>query len=63
MLLHGAAGANGDPNNQHLSMGISDKYQKPNLLKPLFIVFNTLAYVAYIVTILAFILSRKTSDE
>ena len=46
-----------------MSIGISDKYQKPNLLKPLFIVFNTLAYVAYIVTILAFILSRKTSQD
>ena len=29
------------------------------MLKPLFIIFNTLAYVAYIITILAFILSKK----
>ena len=33
------------------------------MLKPLFIVFNTLAYVAYIITILAFILSRKSNDD
>ena len=42
---------------------IQDKYQKPNLLKPLFIVFNTLAYLAYIITILAFILSKKTTED
>lgn len=38
---------------------MSQDNQKPNLLKPLFIVFNALAYSAYIVTIIAFILSRK----
>ena len=43
--------------------GISDKYQKPNILKPMFIIFNTLAYVAYIITILAFILSKKSTDQ
>ena len=41
---------------------LSDKYQKPNLLKPLFLVFNTLAYIAYIITILAFILSKNHID-
>jgi len=45
-----------------VAIGLSDKYQKPNLLKPLFLIFNTLAYVAYIITILAFILSKKTQD-
>ena len=29
------------------------------MLKPLFIIFNALAYVAYFITILAFILSKK----
>lgn len=43
-------------------MGLSDKYQKPNMLKPLFITLNTLAYAAYIIAFLAFILSKKSSD-
>ena len=43
-------------------MGLSDKYQKPNMLKPLFITFNTLAYSAYIITLLAFILSKNSAD-
>ena len=40
---------------------MSQDSQKTNLLKPLFIIFNALAYTAYIVTIVAFILSRRTS--
>ena len=66
MLLHQNSGnhLDGNPNNQNIAMsGLSDKYQKPNVLKPLFIIFNTLAYVAYIITILAFILSKKSSDQ
>lgn len=46
-----------------MAIGLSERYQKPNLLKPLFIIFNTLAYTAYIITILAFILSRKATTE
>ena len=34
-----------------------------HFLKPLFLIFNGLAYVAYIITILAFILSKKATDE
>jgi len=60
MLLHNSAGGAGDAANQHLALGLSDKYQKPNLLKPLFLIFNTLAYAAYFITVLAFFLSKKT---
>ena len=44
-------------------MGFSDKYQKPNLLKPLFMIFNIVAYVAYLITILTYSLSKKPEDE
>lgn len=44
-------------------MAFSDKYQKPNLLKPLFLVFNIVAYIAYFITILAFSLSKKDDPQ
>ena len=62
MLLHNSSGAHGDQTNPHIAISLSDKYQKPNLLKPLFITFNALAYTAYIITILAFILSRRSNE-
>lgn len=58
--MHG--GPNNDQSDQQKQANddlMSQNNQKPNLLKPLFIVFNALAYSAYIVTIIAFILSRK----
>lgn len=41
---------------------MTDKYQIKNMLQPLFITLNTLAYAAYIIAFLAFILSKKSSD-
>ena len=63
LLLHNSTGGNGDPNSQTNAAGLSDRYgqQPKSHLKPLFIVFNTLAYIAYIITIVAFILSKKSS--
>ena len=35
-------------------IGMSDKYQKPNVLKTVFIITNIIAFVSYLFTILAF---------
>ena len=46
----------------HLSL-LNERFQKPNIIKPLFITLNSLAYLAYIITILAFIMSEKAMEE
>jgi NRPS condensation-like uncharacterized protein len=40
-----------------LNLPYSDNYQKPTMLKPLFIIFNVVTYTAYLLTILSFTLS------
>ena len=44
-----------------LTTSLSQRYQKPNLLKTFFLIFNGLAYTACLATILAF--SLKTTDQ
>lgn len=65
LLLQNSAGGPGDPSNQNSTSALTSKYgqQPKSHLKPLFIVFNTLAYIAYIITIFAFILSKKSSRD
>lgn len=48
--------------NGVLSNSLSERYQQPNVLKPLFLSCNSLAYLAYIITILAFVMSKKAIE-
>ena len=60
----GGHGENGLSSHQHMrAISLSEKYQQPNLLKPIFISFNSLAYLTYTITILAFVMSKKASTE
>ena len=73
MLLHnGVSAGHAITGQEHLSSGQrqgyvalggpNERYQQPNVLKPLFITFNSLAYLAYIITILVFVMSQKAVD-
>ena len=53
----------GEITTNHLTSSLTHRYQKPNLLKPFFLVFNILAYTAYLITILAFSLTSKGADS
>ena len=46
-----------------LTSSLSQRYQKPNLLKTVFLVFNGLAYTACLATILAFSLRSEDQEE
>ena len=63
LLQHNSGGHPGDIVSNQLATSLTERYQKPNLLKPFFLVFNILAYSAYIVTILAFSLSISAKDD
>ena len=65
LLLQTSTGGNCDLASQTSAAGLSTRYgqQPKSHLKPLFIVFNTLAYIAYIITIFAFIISKKSSHD
>ena len=63
LLQHNASGHPGEMVSNQLKSQITDRYQKPNLLKPFFLIFNILAYSAYLITVLAFCFSSKGDTD
>ena len=70
LLQHNSADRNGggvDGADPQFVSSISERHQKSNLLKPMFIVFNLIAYTAYMIVILSFSISKQettpTNDQ
>ena len=46
-----------------MSAQLGSVYQQPNVLKPLFITFNALAYLAYLITVMSYFLTNDDDSS